>query len=152
MQQFVRNVCAKFKVDCLSCFRTGARYVLTTQKRFPSEIVLTMKTATSNSLSTHFLIKLSSVKFILEIFDVKQIYFRAKYSYSIRVFPFLISFSCWNETNTSSSIKEDRRKMENCNIKPITLQRNFLEVTGNRVTYYYARSIYIKVFLEIVVA
>ena len=23
--------------------------------------------------------------------------------------------------------------MENCNIKPITLQRNFLEVTGNRV-------------------
>ena len=32
--------------------------------------------------------------------------------------------------------------MENCNIKPITLQRNFLEATGNRVSYYYARNIY----------
>ena len=50
MQQSVRNVCAKFKVDRLSRFRTGARYVFTTQKRFPSEIALTMKTATSNSL------------------------------------------------------------------------------------------------------
>ena len=43
-------VCAKFKVDRLSRFRTGARFVFTTQKRFPSEIALTMKTATSNSL------------------------------------------------------------------------------------------------------
>ena len=50
VQQSVRNVCAKFKVDRLSRFRTGARHVLTTQKRFPSEIPLTMKTATSNSL------------------------------------------------------------------------------------------------------
>ena len=50
VQQPVRNVCAKFKVDRLSRFRTGARHVLTTQKRFPSEIPLTMKTATSNSL------------------------------------------------------------------------------------------------------
>ena len=50
MQQSVRNVCAKFKVDRLSRFRTGARYVLTTQKHFHSEIALTMKTATSNFL------------------------------------------------------------------------------------------------------
>ena len=139
MQQSVRNVCSKFKVDGLSRFRTGARHVLTTEKRFPNEIPLTMKNATSNSLQTHFLIKLSSVKFVLEIFDVKQR--KSKYLNSIRVFPFL-SFSCWNETNMNSSIKEDRRKMENCNIKPITLQRNFLEATGNRVSYYYARNIY----------
>ena len=50
VQQPLRDVCAKFKVDRLSRFCTGARYVLTTQKRFPSGIALTMKTATSNSL------------------------------------------------------------------------------------------------------
>ena len=50
MQQSVRNVCEKFIVDCLSRFRTGARHVLTTQKRLSSEIPLNMKTATSNSL------------------------------------------------------------------------------------------------------
>ena len=50
VQQSVRNACAKFKVDCLSRFRTGARQVFTSQKPFPSEIPLTMKTATSNSL------------------------------------------------------------------------------------------------------
>ena len=50
MQQSVRNVCAKFKVDRLSRFRTGARQVFTTQKPFPSEIPQTMKTTTSNSL------------------------------------------------------------------------------------------------------
>ena len=49
-QSLRNNVCAKFKVDRLSRFRTGAHFVLTTQERFPSEIVLTMKTATSNSL------------------------------------------------------------------------------------------------------
>ena len=50
VQQSVRNMCAKFKVDRLSCFCTAARHVLTTQKRFPSEIPLIMKTATSNSI------------------------------------------------------------------------------------------------------
>ena len=50
VQQSVRNVCAKFKVDCLSRFRTGARQVFTTQKTFPSEIPVTMKTTASNSL------------------------------------------------------------------------------------------------------
>ena len=50
VQQSVRNVYAKFKVDRLSRFRTGARHVVTTQKRFLTEIPRTMKTATSNSL------------------------------------------------------------------------------------------------------
>ena len=50
LQQLVRNVWAKFKVDRLSRFGTGARRALTTQKRFPCENPLTMKTATSNSL------------------------------------------------------------------------------------------------------
>ena len=43
MQQSVRNVCAKFKVDRLSRFCTGARPVLTAEKLFTSEIPLTMK-------------------------------------------------------------------------------------------------------------
>ena len=46
----LRNVCAKFKVDPLSRFRTVARQAFTTQKLFPSEIPLTMKIATTNSL------------------------------------------------------------------------------------------------------
>ena len=50
LQQSVRNVRGKFKVDRLSRFRTGARHVLTNKKRSPSEIPLTMKIATSNSL------------------------------------------------------------------------------------------------------
>ena len=52
MQQSVRNVCAKFKVDplTLSHFRTGARQVFTTQKLFPKENPLTMKIAATNSL------------------------------------------------------------------------------------------------------
>ena len=50
VQQSARNVCVKFKVDRLSRFRTGACHVPTTQKRFPSEIPLTMKTTASNSL------------------------------------------------------------------------------------------------------
>ena len=50
VQQSVRNVCAKFKVDRLSRFRAGARQVFDTQKLFPSKIPATMKTATSNSL------------------------------------------------------------------------------------------------------
>ena len=36
-------------------------------------------------------------------------------------------------------------------MKLLTLQRNFSEVTGSRVSYHYARNIYIKVFLYIVV-
>ena len=51
VQHPVRNVFAKFKVDCLSCFRTGARQVFTTKKSLPCKISLTMKTATSDSQS-----------------------------------------------------------------------------------------------------
>ena len=50
MQQSVRDVWAKFKAEHLNPFRTEARQVFMTQKRFPSEIDLTMKTATPNSL------------------------------------------------------------------------------------------------------
>ena len=49
VQWSFRNMCAKFTVDPLSHFHTGAHHVLTTQKNFPSKIPLTMKTATSNS-------------------------------------------------------------------------------------------------------
>ena len=38
MQQSVRNLCVKFKVDRLSCFCTGARQVFTTPKLFSYEI------------------------------------------------------------------------------------------------------------------
>ena len=48
LQHPVRNGCAKFKVDRLSRFRTGAHEVITNQKPFCSEIPLTMKTVTSN--------------------------------------------------------------------------------------------------------
>ena len=44
VQQYVRNVCAKFTVDPLSHFHTGACQVFTTQKLSSSEILLTMKT------------------------------------------------------------------------------------------------------------
>ena len=50
VQQSVKNVCVKFKVDRVNRFRTGARQLFTTQKLFPSKIPLTMKIATSNSL------------------------------------------------------------------------------------------------------
>ena len=66
IQHPVKNVCAKFKVDCFSRFRTGARQVFTIQKPILSEIPLTMETATPNSLLTYFLIKLSSAKFLLK--------------------------------------------------------------------------------------
>ena len=47
MQQSFRN---KVKVDRLDRFRTRDRQVFNPQKPFPSEILLTMKTATSNFL------------------------------------------------------------------------------------------------------
>ena len=50
VQHPIRNVCAKFKVNRSSHFGAAAREVFTTQKTFPSEILLTMKTTTSNSL------------------------------------------------------------------------------------------------------
>ena len=50
VKQSVENMCAKFIVDSLSCFCTGARQVFTTQKPFPNEIPINMITATSISL------------------------------------------------------------------------------------------------------
>ena len=97
---------------------------------------------------THFLIKLSSVKFLLEIFHVnyKSILARkSKYLNSIRVFPFLISFFCWNETNTKSSTKEDRRKMENYKADNIT--EKLFRSYWKWVSYHCARNIYIEVFI-----
>ena len=49
VQQSVRNVYAKRKVDRLRRFSTGACHLLTTQKRFPGEIPLIIKSVTSNS-------------------------------------------------------------------------------------------------------
>ena len=78
MQQSVRNLCAKFEVDSLSRFCTGARQVFTTEKLFPSEISLTMKIATTLSLNTFSdqIITICQISF--EILDVKQIDTRAK--------------------------------------------------------------------------
>ena len=45
---------------------------------------------------------------------------KSKYLNSIRVFPFLISFFCWNN---KFSIKEDPRKMENCKTDNISEKR-----------------------------
>ena len=50
VQQSVRNVCSKFKVDPLRCYNTGLRQAFTIQKLLNCEILLTMKTAISNSL------------------------------------------------------------------------------------------------------
>ena len=129
VQQSLRNVCAKFKVDPLSRFRTGARQVFTTQKLFLSKIPLTMKTATSNSLKTHFLIKLQSAKFLLTSFTsnksiLKQ---KSKYFIAIRVFPFFISFFCWNEMNKKSSFNKRRHEKEQTQSpQPATLLRKRL--------------------------
>ena len=93
-------MCAKFKVDRLSHFRTGTRQMFTSQKPFPSEIPLTIKSA------THFLIKLPYAIFLLKFYakqikrqinqiDVKQNYNRAKkvsICAPLGYFPFLFHF------------------------------------------------------------
>ena len=113
VQQSVRNVCEKFKIDRLSRFRTGARHVLTTQKCFPGESPLTWKVQHQIPCTTHFLIKLSSVKFFWKFLTSNKSILepKSKHLNSIRVFPFFMSFFCWDETNTKCSIKEDRRKI-----------------------------------------
>ena len=66
---------------------------------------------------------------------------KSKYLSSIRVFPFFISFFCWNEIKKKPSIKVSRR--DGC-------RETFLaEVTGNSVSNHYARNIYIKACLKI---
>ena len=56
------------------------------------------------------------IKFIcrvsFEVFDVKQIYSRAR---KLNIWtPFFVSFFWWNEINKKSPIKEDTRKIKNC--------------------------------------
>ena len=63
-------------------------------------------------LSNFFGESLTSNKSILER--------KSKYLNSIRVFPFFISFSCWNEINKKSSLKEDTRRMKNCKVNQIS--------------------------------
>ena len=66
---------------------------------------------------------------------------KSKYLSSIRVFPFFISFFCWNEIKKKPSIKVSRR--DGC-------RETFLaEGTGNSVSDHYARNIYIKRCLKI---
>ena len=45
-----QKLCAKFRVDCRSCFCTVAHQMLSNQKSFLSQIPLTIKIATSNTL------------------------------------------------------------------------------------------------------
>ena len=81
---------------------TGAHQVFTTtEKPFPSEIPLKMKTATSNSL-----IKLRSVKFLLNSLTSNKSILeqKSKYLNSIRVFPFF---------HFSEIFSKRTRKMEN---------------------------------------
>lgn len=63
MQQFLRNVLAKFKVNSLSPFCREARFVFSTQKLFPSKIFLTIEFAKSIAPSIG---KLQSVNFLLK--------------------------------------------------------------------------------------
>ena len=66
------KVCAKFKFDSLNRFCARARQLFTIQKPFPSEIPLTIKTATSNSLET-FSDQITICQISFKIFGVKQI-------------------------------------------------------------------------------
>ena len=68
VQQYVRNVCAKFTVDPLSHFHTGACQVFTTQKLSSSEILL-LEVSIKFPLNTF-----SDKTTICQIsFDIKQI-------------------------------------------------------------------------------
>ena len=78
MQQSVRNVCAKFKVDPLSRFRTGARQVFTTQKLFPSEIPLTNENCNIKFPLNTLFDQITICQISFETFDVNQIYTRTK--------------------------------------------------------------------------
>ena len=124
MQQSAENMCAKFKADPLSRFHTGAHQMFTTQKLFPSEIPLTMKSATSNSLWTHFLIELPSVKFLLTSSKLilKQ---KSKYLNSIGVFPFFhfIFLLKWNKQEI---FKRRHEKDQKQSPQPATLLKKRL--------------------------
>ena len=82
----------------------------------------------------------------MDIFDVKQIVNILPPSW---YFPFLFHFSV--EMKQPRNLQQKKTGERKKIVKPITLQRNFLEVTGSRVSYPYARNIYIKVFIEIAI-
>ena len=68
---------------------------------------------------------------------------------SIWVFPFLISFFCWNEVNTKLSIKEDTRFIMQERILwswKHGWKNLFREVTWNRVSDHHSWNIHLKVF------
>ena len=111
MQQSVGNMCAKFKVDPLSRFRTGSRQVFTTQKHFPSGIPLTMKMQhqilfkhifRSNSLRSNFFWNLWRQT---NRYSSKKVNIWTPSWY----FPFFISFFCWNGINKKSSRKGNEK-------------------------------------------
>ena len=114
MQQSVRNVCAKFKVDPLSRFRTGARQVFTTHKLFSSEIPLTLKLQHQIPFKhifwSSYYLTISKISF--EIFDIKKIDTQAK-KVNIWIplgsFPFFISFFYWNEKTRNFQEKTPER-------------------------------------------
>ena len=83
----------------------------------------------------------------MEIFDVKHLFSNEKVNIGARseYFPFLFHFSVEMKQPRNLQQKKTRERWKI--VKPITLQRNFLEVTGNRVSYHYARNIYIEVFI-----
>ena len=62
-----------------------------------------------------------------------------------RYFPFLLHFFVEMKRTQNLQYKKTGERWKT--VKPLTLQINFLEVTGNRNSYHYARNIYIKVFL-----
>ena len=76
---------------------------------------------------------------------------KSKYLNFIRVFPFFISFFCWNEINKKSSIKKDTWKMENCKADNIPEKHFLRELLEIGVSDHYARKIYIKVSLKVAV-
>ena len=133
---------AKFKVERLSRFRTGPRQVFITQKPFRNlcEVPLTIKTATSDSLETHFLIKLPSVKTYTS-FRSNKSFIRSRKKANIwtpfEYFPDLISFCFWNEVNKKSPIKEDTLFIVQEGILQSWKhgrENLFREVAGNRVS------------------
>ena len=78
MQHFVRNVFAKFKVDRLSRFRTGARQVFTTQKPFRSEISSNHENCNIKFTLKYVFYQITICQISFEIYDAKQIYTREK--------------------------------------------------------------------------
>ena len=98
MQQSIRNACAKFKVDRLSRFLTGACQVLTTQKpKFLEPWKLQHQILFKNTFSNQIII----CQISFEIFEVTQIYARKKSKYlnTIGIFPFFyfIFLLKWNK-------------------------------------------------------